>query len=62
MMVGLQLKSHKGGEGRTNDEYFMQEGDFARGVRGVLFNIMNMLTIKAWLHKFPSQLIMWHPI
>ncbi len=46
-MVGLQLKSHKGGEGRTNDEYFMQEGDFARGVRGVLFNIMNMLTIKA---------------
>ncbi len=61
-MVQLQLKSHKGAEGRTNDEYFMQEGDFERGVRGVFFNIMNMLTIKTWLHKSPSQLIMWHAI
>jgi len=37
MVVGLQLKSHKRGEGRTNDEYFMQKGDFERGVRGVFF-------------------------
>jgi hypothetical protein len=31
MMVGLQSKSHKGGEGRTNDEYFMQEVTLKRG-------------------------------